>query len=331
MKGKKIFGTILTGMVLLLSLALLILVFCNIRFATFALIGVVIHYVLSVLFHELGHMVVAKLRDCEIVEWSVLGLSYSKLTKKIKFSITSFAGNVSFVSKNPDKAEADLLAVSISGIVANGIYLALCIALGLLIFNFYSFAILLTGSYITVYMLVINAFPISESSDGAIFFGLKKGKIEYRATENLARILSNVYNGKTPAEINKGLYLNKDGLNGEGVEYYLMLSLLEQKEYFLAMEIAEEYSEKSPEQFLPERLYLALLMGNNSVVEEIAERALGYLDQASVRYFRISALYRRYKGELEWADLCEKSAKRANEGQFFKGLARLEERLINQN
>jgi hypothetical protein len=331
MKGKKVFGAILTGLVLVLTLALLILTFCGVKFATFTLIGVVVHYILSTVLHELGHIIVAKSRNCEIVEWSILGLGYSKLTKKLTYSIKSYAGNVSFISKNPDRAESDLLAVSISGIVATLIYLATCIVLGLVIFNFYSFSIMLSASYITAYMLVINTIAINNDTDGAVFFGLKKGKIEYRATENLAKIISWLYNGKTPAEISKGLFLYKDGLNGQAVEYYLMLSYIEKKEYALAYDIACEYSQDYPSQFLPEKLYLALLMKNNAVVEEIGETALEVLNPNSVTYFRISALYRRYKGELDWAEICEKSALKANKEQFIKGLNRLEEKLINQN
>ena len=331
MKGKKVFGAIITGLVLALSLALLILTLCGVKFATYALIGVVAHYIISTVLHELGHIIVAKCRNCEIVEWSILGLGYSKLTKKFTYSIKGYAGNVSFISKNPDKAESDLLAVSASGIVATLIYLVICIVLGLIIFNFYSFSLLLTASYITVYMLVINAIAITNDTDGAVFFGLKRGKIEYRATENLAKIISWLYNGKTPAEISNGLYLYKDGLNGQAVEYYLMLAHLEKKEYALAFDIACEYSQDYPKQFLPEKLYLALLMKNNAVIEEIGETALELLNPNSVTYFRISALYRRYKGELDWADICEKSALKANKGQFIKGLNRLEEKLINQN
>ncbi len=331
MKGKKVFGAVLTGAVTALSLALLVLAFLGYKFATFTLIGAIINYVLSVVFHEVGHIIVAKIKKCQIIEWSVLGLGYSKINKKLKFSPKGFAGNLSFVSAKPDKAKSDLLAVSVSGVLANLIYLIICLVLGLIIFNFYSFSLLLAGSFTTVYMLVINAFPIIESNDGAVYLGLKRGKPEYRATENLAKIISQLYNGLSPAQIDNSLYLNKDGFNGEGVEYYFMLSLMEREDYAQAYDIAQEYSANYPEQFLPEKLYLALKLGHNSEVEEIADRALGYLNPTSATYFRICAVYRRFNGECEWADLCKKSAITANEGQFFKGLARLEENLINQN
>ncbi len=331
MKGKKILGGMLTLAVILTAFTLLILTFCGIDFALFALIGVVVHYLVSVVVHELGHIVVAKLRNCEVVEWSILGFSYSKLTKKFKFSPKDYAGNVAFVSKNPDKAEEDLLVVSRSGLLANLIYLIICLVLGLIIFDFYSFAILMFASFITLYMLVINFIPITDSNDGAVYMGLKRGRIEYRATENLARILSHLYNGVTPAGIPKALFLYKDGLNSEGVVYYQMLALMEQGDFVQAYEIADEYAEVYPEQFLAEKVYLAILLGNNKFVDENFDRAIDTLNPASATYFRIMARYRRYTGEREWAELCEKSVLKANEGQFFKGLATFEENLINQN
>ena len=63
MKGKKVFGAIITGLVLALSLALLILTLCGVKFATYALIGVVAHYIISTVLHELGHIIVAKRRN----------------------------------------------------------------------------------------------------------------------------------------------------------------------------------------------------------------------------------------------------------------------------
>lgn len=331
MKGKQLFGAIITLSMVVITFTLLILAFCGVRIAPFILVGVLVHYVVSVVIHELGHIVVAKFRNCEIVEWSILGFSNSKITKKFKFSFRDYAGNVAFVSKNPLKAEGDLLAVSISGILASVIYLAICIILGLIIFNIYFIAFFVFGSYITVYMIVVNLFPITQTNDGAVFLGLKRGKIEYRATENLARILSYLYNGKSPSQLPKALYLYKDGLNGEGVAYYQMLALMEQGEYVQAYEIAEEYADVYPVQFLPEKFYLAIMLGDNNFVDKNADRAISMINPASATYFRISAKYRYYTGEREWAHICEKSVIKANEGQFFKGLAMFEEKLINQN
>ena len=331
MKGKQIFGLSVTIVTILITFTLLILAFCGIEFALFALIGVCLHYFISVVIHELGHIVVAKLRNCEIVEWSMLGFSYSKLTKKFTYSIKDYAGNVAFVSKNPDKAEDDLKVVSQSGFFANFIYLVFCLGLGLIIFNFYSLSILVCGSYISVYMLIINALPMAETNDGAIARGLKRGKIEYRATENLARILSLLYNGYSPSEIPKALFLYKDGLNGEGVEYYQMLACMENGDYAQAYEIADEFADVYPVQFLPEKVYLSMILGYNEFVKQSFDRAIDMINPASATYFRISARYRRFTGESEWAELCEKSVIKANEGQFFKGLRRFEEKLINQN
>lgn len=331
MKGKKILGGALTLAVILVTFTLLILTFCGIDFALFSLIGVIVHYILSVILHEVGHMLVAKIRKCEIIEWSVCGFSYSKISKRFKFSLKDYAGNVAFVSVNPEKAEEDLLVVSRSGVLANLIYLVICVLLGLIIFDFYSFAILLAGSYITVYMLVINFFPITDSNDGAVYMGIKRGRIEYRATENLARILSYLYSGKTPAQIPKALYLYKDGLNGEGVAYYQMLSLIERGEFAQAYDIADEFAEVYPEQFLPEKVYLSIMLGYNEFARDNFDRAIDMVNPTSTTYFRLMAKYRYFTGEREWAQLCEKSHSEANKRQFFKGLTILEEKLINKN
>ena len=224
MKKRKIFGFALHVLAILLTLAFLIVGFCGYKWGLWVSLGALIHFVCSSIIHELGHLIVIKKRKCKIVGWNILGFYNDKTTDTCGYSAVNYAGSISYVSTSPEKAKEDLQKVSLGGVVANAIYLIVCLAIGFIAWDIeVSTWILLCGSYVSFYMVIINLLPLREDGDGAVYIGVKRNKENYQTMINLSKILSYLYNGYSPKDIPSEYYDNVSGYMSEGVLFYKML------------------------------------------------------------------------------------------------------------
>jgi len=329
MKTGKVIGLVIHILAILLTLAFLIVGFFGHDWGLWIALGALIHFVCSSIFHELGHLIAIKRRKCKIVGWNILGFYNDKTTDSCGYSAVNYAGSISFVSTDPEKAKEDLQKVSLGGVIANAIYMLACIAIGFIAWDIeISTWILLCGSYISGYMVIINLLPLREDGDGSVYFGVKKNKENYKTMINLAKILSYLYNGYSPKEIPEELYDNISGYMSEGVLYYKMLYCIQIGKFRDAYEIALDLQEENEESVTPERLYLAIKLNYALEITPLSE-SINYLEPDSAKYFRINGAYRKYCNDEEWANLCKQSGLKAVEDEFFKGLGKLEEELIN--
>ena len=331
MKKGKIFGLVIHIFAILLTLGFLIVgIFDKDNdWGLWIALGALIHFVCSSIFHELGHLIVIKKRKCKVVGWNILGFYNDKTTNSCGYSAVNYAGSISFVSTDPEKAKEDLQKVSLGGVVANAIYMTVCIAIGVIAWDvLISTLILLCGSYVSLYMVIINLLPLRGDGDGSVYFGIKRNKAEYQPMINLAKILSCLYNGYSPKEIPIEYYDNVSGYMSEGVLYYKMLYHIQIGELRKAYDIALDLQEEFEDAILPERLYVAIRLNYSLEIPQLAE-SISYLEPESAKYFRINGAYRKYCNDEEWAKLCKQSGVKAIEDEYFKGLAKLEEELIN--
>lgn len=329
MKKGKVLGFVIHMFAVLITLAfVLVAIFANKYYLMWVALGALVHYVCSSIIHELGHLIVIKKRKCKIVGWNILGFYNDKTNDTCGYSVTNYAGSISFVSSQPENAKEDLQKVSLGGVFANVIYLVACLVIGFAIWDKISTLILLCGSYVSVYMVLINILPLREDGDGSVYFGVKNGNSNYLCMINLAKILSYLDNGYSPKEIPQELYEVTDGYMAEGVKYYKMLNYIQLGELRKAYELALELQEENEGVISPERLYIAIRLNYVSEINPLSD-SIAYLEQESAKYFRINGAYRKYCKDEEWTAICKQSGLKAVKGEYFKGLGKFEEELIN--
>jgi len=325
-KGKNL-ALIIHFVAVIITLVFVILAICGYKTLWWVALGALCHYVCSSIIHELGHLIVIKYRRCKIVGWNILGFYNDRTTDTCGYSVVNYAGSISYVSTNPDHAKEDLKKVSLGGVVANGVYLIICCLVGFIVHDKIVTYMLLFGSYISCYMVLINLLPLREDGDGSIYFGIQGNEKRYQTTINLAKILAYLYKGYSPKEIPEELYEITEGYLSDGVKYYKMLYCIQVEKLREAYELAIDLQEDNENQIAPHRLYLAIRLNYSTEIFPLSG-SIAYLEQDSAQYFRINGTYRRYCHDEEWADLCKTSGLKAAEGEFFRGIGKLEKELI---
>ncbi len=209
----------------------------------YCLLGALIAGVLNAFFHEFGHYVSGKKSGFYLLEFQVLFFCFFRQGKDMKFSFKfslEEAGKTVMVPKKNANLKAGIKRVTNGGIIASFIMFLLGfipVILALIIPE----KISPTLYYLTSVFLPIGAYyffgnfiPKINSgarNDGAVLSSIKNEDDAYRVTENLYAIYSELYNGKSPSEIDESLYFNIPQLPEDDA---LFLSLLDARySYFL--------------------------------------------------------------------------------------------------
>ncbi len=338
-RRKSVLKTILSWALLALFIATFIgfavLVCLGYKYALYAFIGMIVHYVLSSAIHEIGHLIVGKTRGMVFVEGRILFLRFFRKGKKIKtgFCYPFEAGEISMVSTDVNEAGKDLILTSVAGNLFVFAYLIICVVLGVVIKGYLGWYFFALASISTAYTLIINVMPLAENGDGALFFGLMKGKEKYKSAISLAVVNAYLYAGVSPADISDEALYVSEGCYSQKIELLKLLKLIDSSK----MERAYVYSGeliKSPDKAVAirakkERFFLAVIMSLSDEVEKLKEEVLPYLDAGGLEDVRINYYYRIYTKENGWVDLLKKSSEKVAENEIFKGIALMEEKLIN--
>jgi hypothetical protein len=140
----------------------------------FSLIGMLANYQLSLILHELGHTLFAKL--CKInVKRINFGLFFIDCeNKKLKFfaKTDGEAGEILFSSANAT-SEKQIKLVAFGGLLFSLIYVALCYLLLLFFDSVLITCLFAIGGLSALYLLFVNILPIDKTSDGAILLSRK--------------------------------------------------------------------------------------------------------------------------------------------------------------
>lgn len=304
------------------------------KYALFTLIGMATHYVLSVVFHEIGHLAVGKMRNMVFVEGKILFLRFFRKggEKKIGLCYPFEAGEISMVSADVKEAGKDLAIMSVAGNLFVFAYLIICVLIGVLVRGYLGWYFFALASVSTVYTLIINAIPFTENNDGALFFGLKKGKENYKSALSLAVADAYLYSGVSPADIpDEALYVSR-GLYSYRVELLKLLKLIDcskmERAYVYTGELIKCPDNAVATRAKKERFFLAVIMSLSDEVEKLKEEVLSLLDDDGAENVRINYYYRLYTKEKEWANLIKTSSEKVLKKEFFKGIALMEEKLI---
>ncbi len=192
-------------------------------------LGLVITSFICTLCHELGHVISAKKNGFVVLSFSVWFFKWTKKKKSYKFSFTSMSeagGNTETVPTSTENLAKRLKKMTISGTIA----VILPCLLGLVpifITNtpFVVFCIFSTFLPVGIYSILTNILPMESlgyKNDGALVLALKKGEDSAKVLLSVLAIQTELYNGKTPSQIDEKFYFDNPQL-AEDSPYFIML------------------------------------------------------------------------------------------------------------
>ena len=218
----------------------------------YVLIGAVVAGFVTTFCHELGHLVVGKKNGFAFISMTVWFFKWSKEKKKTVFDFVMIgeeAGYTEMVSKSVEDLPKRLKKMTVGGLIATLIPIIIgvipfFVTVKLSLFAFIVWAMFLP---IGIYSFFGNALPMSSGgagNDGRVLYGLKKNDDDTQVILSLLKIQSELYNGKTPSEIDEKYYFDVPQLAEDNLNFIMLLFLrydyyLDKKDYENAKKTAD--------------------------------------------------------------------------------------------
>lgn len=315
-------------------------------------VGAIIAGFIHTALHELGHVVAGKLNGFEFSSVTVWFFRWCRIGKKIKFSFVMMgeeAGYTEMIPKHPNDLPDRLKKISQGGYLASLILAfigipALFVA-KLPVFIYCIWAMFLpTGAYI----FFNSALPTTNygtRNDGGVVYGISKNDDVSKVTINLLKIQANLYQGKTPSQIDEGLYFDLPQLPEDDVNFIMLLSArylyyLDKEDYENAKKITDRLVgliDDIPKAYrapiMVDALYNACTFdfdeNKADNITEDYEKFLNNVNTAAV--VRAKLAYLLYvKGETELFDIFYKKGVKEAARCQIKGLGEFEKKLFDK-
>lgn len=312
------------------------------------LVGLVLGFVLTPIYHEIGHVVFAKAAkmDCVYVKCFCLRFYRENGKKRMAFASPFAPDETQVLPKCGGDMQKRAAAYSLGGL-AFGLLLIFLIAACAVCSQ-----IFLTPNYLLwgllpypCYSFLLNVAPAeypSGKTDTAVYIGLKKG---YDAEKNMLaamEIQGQLSQGKTFAKIDEGLYLNQPQLCEDEPLFAVMLDL--KYRYYLEkgdMEKAAACLNRlasvldymplaQAEKVAAELVYMASLRGEMDVAEENAKACQTFLKGESVTAKRILAAWSKASGQTDFVSALLAQAQDCLGNEPILGVRKFEEILLSR-
>lgn len=197
--------------------------------ATF--VGILIAGIVTTFFHELGHLIGGKINGFKFVSMSVLFFKWEVYKNKVFFSFTlpgDELGYTQMIPKSKDDVGNRFKKMTSFSILFTFIPTILGI-IPLLINTLPLWVYCIWATFLPMGMFSIldNGLPTSfmgVKNDGAIVYGLNKMDDSSKVLVNLLSIQAEMFNGKTPAEIDERLYFDLPQLKEDEINFFLLLN-----------------------------------------------------------------------------------------------------------
>ena len=345
-------------MALTLALFFVVLMVCNAKYSViiadtigFYAIGIVVAGFICTLFHELSHLISGKINGFAFISISVWFFSWTKVKNKIKFSFIfpkESAGQTTMVAKHTENLALRFKKMTLAGFVST-IFLTL---IGTIVFiiqmPMWLYCIFSMFLPIGAYCLFGNALPMQNNgvkNDGAVLLDIKKNNNSFIVLNSILSIQSELYNGKTPGEIDSKLYFDLPQLPEDDINFALLLDAryyyyLDIKDYDNAQKCSDRLL--SLEEYLPNEymvifktnaLYNACTFNFN---EELADDLMYELDKYlnnvnTATNIRVKMAYLKYVAkDLELIESFYKKGIKESRKENLLGLSKFENKLIEQ-
>lgn len=333
---------------------------CNNRYVTekmitvllwFAL-GAIIAGVLNTFVHELAHLVVGKINGFAFSEMSVWFFKWSKVKNKICFSFTMMkdeAGYTEMIPTSTENIAVRYKRMTLAGPIASFVFTFLGVApffivtLPLELFCIWSVFLPVGAYFFFGSMLPVSSYGFR--NDGAVAYGMNKMDDVSKVTVNLLKIQAEMYNGKTPSQIEESLYFELPQLAEDNPTFMMLLNArynyyLDKEDYDNAKGVTERLL--TLEEYMP-KAYINVIktdaLYNSCTFDYDEDRADDlmyelekYLNNVnSATNVRVKLAYllyvKREKGAVDM--FFKKASKEANKSQI-KGYGAFEMKLLEK-
>lgn len=196
------------------------------------LASAVIFGLINAFLHELGHIVVGKKNGFMILGFTVWFLKWTRVKNKFVFSFAMIgeeAGYTDSVPTSQDNMESRLKKMTVAGPIASFILMVLSVVPMIFIgkIPFVVFCLISMCLPISAYYFFGNIFPIVNEgvyNDGAVLYSLRKNTDVSKVIIALLKIQADMFNGKTPKEIDEKLYFDVPQIAEDELNFIFLLN-----------------------------------------------------------------------------------------------------------
>lgn len=214
-------------------------------------IGAIIAGLINTFAHELGHVIAGKKNGYEFSAMSVWFFKWYRFKNRIRFDFVMMgdeAGYTEMIPTTSEGLERNLLKMTRGALVASLIMMIIGIPplfiKGLNIWVFCLWSVFLP---IGAYFFFGNALPMVNAgayNDGAVIKGLKTNDQSMKVAVSVMKIQAQMYNGKTPSEVDENLYFDLPQLPEDDPNFTILLNArynyyLDKKDYENAKKVSD--------------------------------------------------------------------------------------------
>ena len=197
----------------------------------FVALGAIISGFFNALMHELGHLFAGKKNGFILHEISVWFFKWTVVKGRKIFSFTlplNEAGYTEMIPTSVESVEKGYKSMTFGGIY--GSIFSIIIGVAGLFFTNLPLVVFCVWSMflpIGVYYFLGNLLPMISGgvrNDGAILYGIKKMDDVTKVTINLLKYQAELYNGKTPSEVDENLLFDLPQLPEDDLAFIMLLN-----------------------------------------------------------------------------------------------------------
>ena len=314
------------------------------------LIAFVLGGVVAPVLHELGHIVMAKSKNMQIVYAKFSFLKWTERNGKPRLAFASpFAmDETQAIPKSGGNMKKRAKAYTLGGLLFGGFYL-LVVLLVALVFTF------TIGSYAAFgvwgllpfagYLFLLNVLPLeygSGKTDMLVYIGLKNGSPAEKTMLSAMEIQGELYDGKTYREIDEKWYFDLPQLAEDEPLFIVILDLryryyLDKGDYQKAgdclnrlVQTQEYFTEIETEKIAAELVYMHAINGDRERAETCGKGCVEYLQQDTLTAKRILTAVAYLDNKKEAVKSLKAQATALLQTEKIVGNRRFEESLLSR-
>ena len=299
-------------------------------------------------FHELGHVLFAKINGMKVVYCKCFCLRFYAKDGRMKIGFANpFAPDETQVlPMGSENMQRRAYAYAVGGLVASALILLVTVVFVLVSWvKGADYCTLYPWMCYASYVFLLNALPAeypTGKTDALIARGILKGEAVEATMLNVMRIQGGLQSGSSYAELTSDWYFSAPQIAVDEPLYVAILEAryayyVEKEEYEQAFdclkrikEAGEYLSEEEILRLEKNLAYLCLLGGNDEVLKTAVKNNEGYWQSEDVAIKRTLALYMQKCGEAERAHLLIAQAKQLLENNEVAGIKKHEELLLSR-
>ncbi len=316
------------------------------------LVGAIVAGFINTCVHELGHLIVGKKNGFVFSSISIWFFKWKRVGKKIQFDFTMIgeeAGYTEMIPTTPENMEKRLKNMTLGGVVASLIMMIIGVPpLFIVELPVWGYCIWVAFLPIGAYFFFGTLLPMSNSgvlNDGAVLCALKNKWDTMTVVISLLKVQAEMYDGKTPGEVDENLYFDLPQLPEDDLNFALLLDArynyyLDKGDFSKAKDCTDRLislADYMPKAYLCHAKTLALYNvctfdfneeTADDIMYEIEKYLNGINNTTTVRAKLAYLLF--VKKETECFDIFyKKGVKEANRCQI-KGLGKFENKLFDE-